>query len=155
LIELCIELIRQFYQMPRAFRILGQSGVQRFVSYANGGLRPVCQGVEFGQDMGLRLPVFDVKIVARKKDSYSRVAQNELAMQLFEKGFFDPDNAKQALACLSLMSFDGKETIMRAIEKNAKNVEHNSTKTASAALTSPDTAETARMRTENAPRPRE
>ena len=155
LIELCIELIRQFYQMPRAFRILGQSGVQTFVSYANGGLRPVCQGVEFGQDMGLRLPVFDVKIVARKKDSYSRVAQNELAMQLFEKGFFDPDNAKQALACLSLMSFDGKETIMRAIAENAKNVEHNSIKTASATLTSPDTAETARMRTENAPRPRE
>ena len=155
LIELCIELIRQFYQMPRAFRILGQSGVQTFVSYANGGLRPVCQGVEFGQDMGLRLPVFDVKIVARKKDSYSRVAQNELAMQLFEKGFFDPANAKQALSCLSLMSFDGKETIMRAIAENAKNVERDSTKTASVPLTSPDTAEAARMRAENAPRPRE
>ena len=155
LIELCIELIRQFYQMPRAFRILGQSGVQTFVSYANGGLRPVCQGVEFGQDMGLRLPVFDVKIFARKKDSYSRVAQNELAMQLFEKGFFDPANAKQALSCLSLMSFDGREAIMRAIAENAEDVEHNSTKNASAPLTSPDTAEAARMRAENAPRPRE
>ena len=155
LIELCIELIRQFYQMPRAFRILGQSGVQTFVSYANGGLRPVCQGVEFGQDMGLRLPVFDVKIFARKKDSYSRVAQNELAMQLFEKGFFDPANAKQALSCLSLMSFDGREAIMRAIAENAEDIEHNSTKNASAPLTSPDTAEAARMRAENAPRPRE
>ena len=155
LIELCIELIRQFYQMPRAFRILGQSGVQTFVSYANGGLRPVSQGVEFGQDMGLRLPVFDVKIFARKKDSYSRVAQNELAMQLFEKGFFDPANAKQALSCLSLMSFDGREAIMRAIAENAEDVEHNSTKNASAPLTSPDTAEAARMRAENAPRPRE
>ena len=155
LIELCIELIRQFYQMPRAFRILGQSGVQTFVSYANGGLCPVCQGVEFGQDMGLRLPVFDVKIFARKKDSYSRVAQNELAMQLFEKGFFDPANAKQALSCLSLMSFDGRESIMRAIAENAEDIEHNSTKNASAPLTSLDTAEAARMRAENAPRPRE
>ena len=155
LIELCIELIRQFYQMPRAFRILGQSGVQTFVSYANGGLRPVCQGVEFGQDMGLRLPVFDVKIFARKKDSYSRVAQNELAMQLFEKGFFDPANAKQALSCLSLMSFDGREAIMRAIAENAEDIERNSTKNVSAPLTSPDTAEAARMRAENAPRPRE
>ena len=155
LIELCIELIRQFYQLPRAFRILGQSGVQKFISYANGGLRPVSQSLDFDQEIGLRLPVFDVKIVARKKDSYSRVAQNELAMQLFEKGFFDPENSKQALACLALMSFDGKESIMQAVAENAKNIERNSTKTASAPLASPDTAEAAKMRAENAPRPRE
>ena len=155
LIELCIELIRQFYQLPRAFRILGQSGVQKFISYANGGLRPVCQGLDFDQEIGLRLPVFDVKIVARKKDSYSRVAQNELAMQLFEKGFFDPANAKQALACLALMSFDGKETIMQAVAENAKNIERDSIKIAPAPIAAQSIAEAARMRAENAPRPRE
>ena len=113
IVELCIELIRQFYHMPRKFRILGPKGAQSFVSYTNRGIRPAHQGVEFGQDMGMRLPTFDIRICARKKDSYSRVAQNELALQLFKMGFFDPAVRAQALACLELMSFDGKDRLLR------------------------------------------
>ena len=38
IIEMCIELIRQFYDAPRNFRITGEDGKQQFVSYSNNAL---------------------------------------------------------------------------------------------------------------------
>ena len=156
MIELCIELIRQFYHMPRKFRILGEYGKENFVSYTNERIRPVHQGVIYGQDMGLRLPVFDIRISAQKKDAYSRVAQNELAILLFEKGFFDPAVSDQALTCLALMSFDGKDVIMQTLAENAVGVErHSATDAAGVPRVKPDAAQTARMKTQNLVRARE
>lgn len=118
-VSLCIELIRQFYSLPRAFRITGQMGEARFVNYENGALRPQLQDGAFGAAVGLRLPVFDIKVSAQKKNAYSRLSQNELAMQLFDRGFFDPTRAVQALMCLDVMDFDGKDAVMQKIAANA------------------------------------
>ena len=60
IVDMCIELIRQFYDMPRKFRILGQYGMERYVTYTNQGIQPQHQGNAFGQDMGYRLPVFEI-----------------------------------------------------------------------------------------------
>ena len=116
--ELCIELIRQFYDMPRQFRIVGQYGMEQYISYSNAGLRPQYQGRDFGEDMGYRLPVFDIKISAQKKNVYTRVTQNELALQLFDKGFFNPRLTDQAMMCLDMMEFDGKDGLMRRVAQN-------------------------------------
>ena len=113
IVELCIELIRQFYDMPRQFRILGQYGTASFVTYTNRGLQPA-QQPGFGPE-SLRLPVFDIKVTAQKKNVYTKVSQNELALQFFRLGFFDPQLAAQALLCLEMMDFDGKEKIMQRI----------------------------------------
>lgn len=115
IVDLCIELIRQFYRLPRKFRILGRHGAERYVSYKSDGILPRHQGTEFGQDMGMRLPVFDVRVFARKKNAYSRTVQNELALQLFELGFFDPGKAQQALLSLSIMDFEGKDEVIRML----------------------------------------
>ena len=118
IVELCIELIRQFYDMPRQFRIVGQYGMEQFISYTNAGLQPQYQGTDFGTDMGYRLPVFDIKISAQKKNVYTKVTQNELALQFFDKGFFNPQLTDQALMCLDMMEFDGKDGIMQKIAQN-------------------------------------
>ena len=118
IVELCIELIRQFYDMPRQFRIVGQYGMEQFISYTNAGLQPQYQGADFGTDMGYRLPVFDIKISAQKKNVYTKVTQNELALQFFDKGFFNPQLTDQALMCLDMMEFDGKDGIMQKIAQN-------------------------------------
>ena len=115
IVDLCIELIRQFYNMPRQFRILGEYGMQQYVSYTNGGIQPQHQGNDFGQDMGFRLPVFDIKVSAQKKNVYTKVSQNELALQFFQMGFFNPQMTDQTLLCLELMDFDGKDTIMQRV----------------------------------------
>lgn len=118
IVEMCIELIRQFYDMPRQFRIVGQYGMERYISYSNEGIQPQHQGNDFGEDMGYRLPVFDIKISAQKKSVYTKVTQNELALQFFQMGFFNPQMTDQALMCLDLMEFDGRDTVMQKVAQN-------------------------------------
>ena len=113
-----IELIRQFYDLPRCFRIMGNNGAARYVQYSNAGIQPQAQGFEMGMDMGFRLPLFDIEITAQKQSPYSKMAQNELALQFFGAGFFNPQIADQALACLDMMDFDRKQFIMQRIAEN-------------------------------------
>ena len=115
-----IELIRQFYDLPRKFRIMGENGMARFVQYSNAGIQPQHQGNDFGQDMGFRLPLFDIEISAQKQSPYSKMSQNELAIQFFGAGFFNPDPiaVSQALACLDMMDFDRKHFVMQKIQQN-------------------------------------
>ena len=113
-----IELIRQFYDLPRCFRIMGENGAARFVQYSNAGIQPQMQGVEMGVDMGYRLPLFDIEVTAQKQSPYSKMSQNELALQFYQAGFFNPQMADQALACLDMMDFDRKQFIMQKIAQN-------------------------------------
>lgn len=118
IVNICIELIRQFYNMPRQFRIVGQYGMEQFVSYQNSGIQLQHQGMDFGQDLGFRLPVFDIKVTAQKQSVYTKMAQNELAVQFFQLGFFNPQMVDQALMCMDMMDFDGKDGIMQKIAQN-------------------------------------
>ena len=115
IVNLCIELIRQFYNLPRQFRIVGEYGMHQFISYTNAGIVEQHQGNDFGQDMGYRLPVFDIKVSAQKKNVYTKVSQNELALQFFQHGFFNPQMTDQTLMCLEMMDFDGKDGIMQKV----------------------------------------
>ena len=115
---MCIELIRQFYDLPRCFRIMGENGVARFVQYSNQGIVPQAQGMDFGMDMGMRIPLFDIEVTAQKQSPYSKMSQNELALQFYQAGFFNPAMADQALVCLDMMDFDRKEFVMQKIAQN-------------------------------------
>lgn len=115
--KMVVELIRQFYDVPRTFRIMGEMGQEQFVSYSNKGLLPVAQGVAFGQDMGYRKPEFDIKVSAQKKNVYTRVSQNELALQFFKMGFFNPQLTDQTMMCLEMMDFDGKDELMQKVAR--------------------------------------
>lgn len=115
IVGLVIELIRQFYDMPRQFRILGEQGGEEYVTYTNAGLKPQPQGMAFGEDMGFRLPVFDIKVSAQKKSAYTKMSQNELALQFYQLGFFSPDAVDQTMLCLEMMDFDGKDGMMQRV----------------------------------------
>ena len=47
------------------------------------------------------------------------MSQNELALQFFGAGFFNPQIADQALACLDMMDFDRKQFVINKIKENA------------------------------------
>ena len=118
IVLMVIELIRQFYDLPRQFRIVGENGAAQFIQYSNEGIQPQMQGVEMGVDMGYRLPLFDIEITAQKQSPYSKMSQNELALQFYGAGFFNPQMADQALACLDMMDFDRKQFSMQRISQN-------------------------------------
>ena len=110
------ELIRQFYGLPRCFRIVGAQGTEEFIRYSN-------QGLVGAQDelTGLtRVPLFDISVSAQKQSAYSRLSQNEMALQFYSAGFFDPRNAQAALLCMDMMDFDRKEMVMQRIAANAR-----------------------------------
>ena len=122
IIQLCIELIRQFYDVPRWFRILGEGGDRSYVHYSNAAIKPQPQGpvdpaTGYPQD-GYRMPLFDLEITAEKQSPYSRMAQNELALQLYGAGFFAPNNADAALACLNMMDFQGRDKVIGQVQQN-------------------------------------
>lgn len=117
IIDFGIELIRQFYTLPRQFRITGEQGETEFVSLSNGPMQP--QPVFLaGVDMGLKKPVYDVKIKVQKANAYNRAAQNELALQFFQMGFFNPQMATPALACIDMMDFEGKDALVQKLKLN-------------------------------------
>jgi len=112
-VELCIALIRQFYTVPRQFRITGELGAEQYVRFDNRGI------MAQGEDLS-RLPVFDIKVSAQKKTVYTKISQNELAAQFFRMGFFDPKLTEQAMLCLELMDFDGKDAVMQKVARNGR-----------------------------------
>ena len=119
MIRMVIERIRQFYDLPRQFRIVGQRGAEQFVQYSNQGLQPQTLYGANGQPDGLRKPVFDIEVSAQKASEYTSMAQNELALQFFQLGFFNPQMVDQALSTLDMMDFDGKDSIIQKIQENA------------------------------------
>lgn len=114
----CIELIRQFYDMPRWFRIVGQTGIEKFIQYTNAGIQPSPIEGFGGEQMGMRLPVFDLEIMAQQENAYTKMSQNELALQFYQMGFFNPQLVDQALACLEMMDFRGKNEVIQKISMN-------------------------------------
>ena len=103
-ILMVIELIRQFYDTTRQFRITGKEGIH-FKAYNNANIKPQKEKGVLGLEESYRLPVFDVEVSAQKQNPYTKNSQNELALQLYGAGFFAPQNGDVALACLDIMDF--------------------------------------------------
>ena len=115
---MAVELIRQFYDLPRAFRILGPQGGVEFITFSNAALKPQDQGVELGVELGIRTPLFDIEISAEKQSPYSRLSQNEMAMQFYSAGLFDPARSTEALTALDMMDFNGKSALVEKVRQN-------------------------------------
>lgn len=117
-VRLVVELIRQFYTLPRCFRIMGNDGAESYIRYSSENIRMQATGQDFGMGSTYRMPLFDIEISAQKQSPYSKLSQNELAIQFYNAGFFNPQLADQAMACLEMMDFDRKQFVMDKIQQN-------------------------------------
>ena len=118
--EVCyqiVELIRQFYDIPRTFRIMPDGMKEQFVQYDNQGLKPQEQ-MTMGTATGLRTPEFDIDVTTEKANPYKKMEINELALSFYNNGFFNPQMTDQALACLNMMDFTKKDEVMQKISEN-------------------------------------
>lgn len=119
-----IELIRQFYTETRCFRITGEDGNPEYVEFDNSALKPQDQGslvLPNGTilNLGQREPILDIEVKPQKKSAYSKETQNQTAINLYQMGFFAPNNGDSALACLEMMDFDGLDKIKENVRNNA------------------------------------
>lgn len=117
IVEMVIERIRQFYDVPRWFRIVGEDKQARFETFSNERLlgQPV-NGIEM--DFGSKEPVFDLDIKVSKANAWSRQAQNQDVLNFYGMGFFNPQMATSALACLEVLDIDNKDKLTETIKKN-------------------------------------
>lgn len=116
--EQVIEVIRQFYKLPRFFRITNPNGEDSFISFDNSQIKMQEQTKTNGSGISQRLPVFDLDVKASKNTAYSKLSQNELAIQLYGMGVFNPENATVAHALISMMDFSGKNEVLKTIRNN-------------------------------------
>ena len=115
---LVIELMRQFYDEQRVYRITGEQGGTEYVQFSNAALQPQPGGMVGGVELGDHEPVFDVTVTAAKKSTFSRLSQNETAKECYQLGFFAPANADAALAALDMMDFEGIEKVRERVSQN-------------------------------------
>ena len=121
---LAIELMRQFYDETRSFRIIGETGKYEFVDFSNKMMQgePIPPAYEGQEDEEgyvelFRKPVYDVVVKPQKRSPYSKLAQNELAKELYQLGVFNPQLADQAMTLLEMMDFDGIEKVKEKVQK--------------------------------------
>ena len=115
---LILELMRQFYDEQRVFRIVGAGGETEFLPFSAQALRPQPRQAVGGVELGSREPIFDIVVNAAKKSTFSRLSQNETAKECYQLGFFDPRNADAALAALEMMDFEGIEKVRQRVRRN-------------------------------------
>ena len=121
MITMIIELIRQFYDLPRTFRIVGLNGAVEYVTYTNERMKAQPFAMQFGipeMEQMLRKPEFDIEVAAQRASAYSRMSQNELALQFLSAGLFNPAMADQAMLCIGMMDFDKKDELLQKIQAN-------------------------------------
>ena len=115
---LIMDLMRQFYDEERIFRIIGETGRSEFVHFSGAALRAQALPGVGGVELGSREPVFDIVVSAEKKSTFSRLSQNETAKECYQLGFFAPRNADAALAALEMMDFEGIEKVRQRVRQN-------------------------------------
>jgi len=106
-----IELICQFYDDSRTFRICSENGNVDFVEFNK---------TMFENELSGKQTVFDIVVKSQKSSPFSKTAQNELAKQLYAAGMFNPAAAVPALVCLEMMDFEGKNTVISKVMQNSE-----------------------------------
>lgn len=124
--EVCyqvVELIRQFYDIPRTFRIIPDTMGTQYVDYSNNGIKPQPMQTA-GIQTGFRVPQFDIEVTTEKANPYKKMENNELALSFYNAGFFNPQMADQALACVEMMDFQQKDDVIAKIRENGTLLEN-------------------------------
>ena len=118
IVMLTIELIRQFYDEKRTFRVTApNSGEYEFVDISNANIGEQ-EMIVAGQIM-YRKPVFDLDVKAQKKNPFSIMEQNERAKELYAAGFFNPERAQEAQGALEMMEFEGIDKVKDRVAEGA------------------------------------
>ena len=119
-VHLVLECVRQFYSEARCFRILGENGGYRYLTWSNANIAERVIGTLADGTPVCRRPVFDIDVRAVKKDPYTRLSQNETLKDLYRMGVFKPENAAEASVLLSAMDIPGIGQLRERVAAQAR-----------------------------------
>lgn len=134
LVTLVVELIREFYSEDRQFRIIGEDNNPEYVTFNNQSMINQITNMDEAylvDEMGnqipnpewepeYRKPVYDIEIIAQKENPFNTISHNQMMLDLFERGVFNPEAAIPATLLLENMIFDGKEKLLLKVKENGE-----------------------------------
>ena len=112
-IQMVIELMREFYTQKRAYRIYDSNGQRAFAEFSNAMMYTPCVDDE---GVGTKELMFDIDVTIQRENPYSRENVNNTMLNLWSKGIFAPDNYETAVVTLKNMQFDGKEKLIADLQ---------------------------------------
>ena len=109
--------IDPFFEFPpQAYAVVGE-GVPPFELFERGKYVTRTAPYDTADTSPDILPEFDLEVMAQDETPYQTMEYNQLALQLFQMGFFRADMAEQALRCLELMEFKNKDQLASVIRQ--------------------------------------
>lgn len=134
LVTLVVELIREFYSEDRQFRITGDDGKPKYITFNNQNMINQITNMDeayLTDEMGnqipnpewepeYRKPVYDIEIIPQKENPFNTISHNQMMLDLFERGVFNPEAAIPATLLLENMIFDGKEKLLLKVKENGE-----------------------------------
>lgn len=105
IVELVIEIVREFYTEEKVFRVTGSDGKSQYMRVKNTDI--------FGGECSA---VYDVSVTVEKSNPYQRGMHNALIMELAGAGLLNPENFVVNKFILSQLNFDGKDKLIADLE---------------------------------------
>ncbi len=113
IVYMSIELIRQFYDDTRTYRIEDETGGRTFMDFSN----ELMLAADADADGGYRPVQFDIEVIPQQENPYTREMNNNTILTLWSSGFFLPQNFDVATIALQLMNFDGSGKLISKLSE--------------------------------------
>ena len=113
IVYMTIELMRQFFDEERVYRVSDSMGQKAFAAFSNDMLYTPTYNQS---GLTFRKLMFDIDVVIQRENPYTRENANNTLLDLWKNGVFNGDNRENALVVLKNMQFDGKERLISDLQ---------------------------------------
>ena len=117
-VAMCIELVREFYTEEKVYRITNELGGKEYKIFSNEMLvsqEEVRDPLGFILETKPKKVEFDISIVPQRQNVYKRETNNQTITQLWQMGFFNPQNVDISILALKAMNFDGRDSLIQSL----------------------------------------
>ena len=118
IVIMTIDLMREFYDEERVYRITNDNGSSEFARFDNSMLYNEVvkrDALGFVIDTEYKRCEYDIEVIPQRENPFSKESNNQTIMNLWNSGFFLPQNFDVSLIALQCMNFDGKEKIVEQL----------------------------------------
>lgn len=128
LVVMIIELMREFYDEERVYRVTNKTGGTEFTRFDNSMLMTPVEkrdALGFVYDTEYKKTEFDIDVIPQRENPFTKEGNNQTIMSLWNGGFFLPQNFDVSIIALQSMNFDGKENIIEQIQELKRKQQQN------------------------------
>ncbi len=118
LVIMCIELMREFYDEERIYRITNDFGEDEYTTFSGDMLystEPIRDALGFETGRRFKKIEFDISVVPQRQNAYKRETNNQTIIQLWQMGLLSGENIEGALMTLKAMNFDGRDSLIKSL----------------------------------------